>query len=326
VALNTDDSPDALPDVVPASLVTAAQRTGDVAFAGTVVSRVSLGIPSLSALPALAGGRYDAFAGLLAGSHTMQVWYAGVDRQRVALLGAGQETDLFRNGRQLWQWSSADRVAQHTLLPAGSAPVSPGQPEALTPVALASGALAALDGETQLSLADEVSVADRTAYDLVLTPRSHRTKIGSVHVAIDGATSVPLGVQVYARAAQSPAIDVAFTSIRFGTPAQRNFEFVPPPNATVTEAGGGAGLPAVADLIGSGWTTVYRLAGVPGRRSASPVAAEFRKLPTVSGPWGKGRLVQSELLSLLVTKDGQVYVGAVRPGRLYAAAARRPAP
>ena len=38
---------------------------------------------------------------------------AAPSKQRVALLGATDETDVFRNGRSVWQWSSADRRAVH---------------------------------------------------------------------------------------------------------------------------------------------------------------------------------------------------------------------
>ena len=44
-------------------------------------------------------------------------------------------------------------------------------------------------------------------------------------------------------------------------------------------------------------------------------------LTPVSGPWGSGRLLDSKLLSILITNDGRVFAGAVDPSALYAAAA-----
>jgi hypothetical protein len=44
-------------------------------------------------------------------------------------------------------------------------------------------------------------------------------------------------------------------------------------------------------------------------------------LTPVSGTWGSGRLLDSKLLSVLVTNDGRVFAGAVDPSALYAAAA-----
>jgi hypothetical protein len=100
---------------------------------------------------------------------------------------------------------------------------------------------------------------------------------------------------------------------------------VPPPTATVSEvssspqaAGGLVG----GVLSGGGWASVYRLPAGPRRAGAGSVAGDaFENVPRVSGQWGKGRLLESPLLSMLVTKDGRVYAGAVSPSRLYAVAA-----
>ena len=37
--------------------------------------------------------------------------------------------------------------------------------------------------------------------------------------------------------------------------------------------------------------------------------------------WGSGRLLDSKLVSILITDDGRVFAGAVDPSALYAAAA-----
>jgi hypothetical protein len=135
---------------------------------------------------------------------------------------------------------------------------------------------------------------------------------------------VPLAVQIYPKGSSSAAIDVAFTSIRFGMPAERNFDFVPPPSAAVTDLSNRLRTPsgAIAVASGSGWTTVYRLHAVGRHKSQAPVAAEeFHAMSAVSGHWGRGRIVQSPMLSMLVTKNGRVYAGTVRPAKLYAVAA-----
>jgi hypothetical protein len=53
------------------------------------------------------------------------------------------------------------------------------------------------------------------------------------------------------------------------------------------------------------------------RRSVTAV------LQPVSGSWGHGYLLDSDLLSALITSDGRVLVGAVPPSSLYAAAGRK---
>jgi outer membrane lipoprotein-sorting protein len=338
--------PATLPDTSPAALLAAVQTSHVTGFSGTVVSTLSLGLPELPGLGGAAGGTDagSSLTSLLSGSHTMQVWYGALDEQRVALLGATDETDVFRNGRSVWEWSSADRKAVHLTLPAVSgkrstttaAPPSTGA-GSLTPPALARRALAALDPTTAVRVVPGGRVADRSTYELVLTPRTTATRIGSVRVDVDGATKIPLAVRVFARGATSPAVDVAFTSIRFHEPAKRNFQFTPPPDATVRHVHAGTAKPATSvtpapgqvatarpqlTVRGSGWARVVATR-LPKTAIASVQRnAVYESLTPVTGSWGKGRLLQSALVSVLLTTDGRVYAGAVPPAALYAAASK----
>jgi hypothetical protein len=317
-----------LPAMSPDALVAAVRATPDAAFSGTVVSDVSLGLPEV---PGLATANDStSMASLLSGSHTLRVWYGGQRSQRIALLGATDETDVFRSGRQLWQWSSANRVAVHTVLPASARraalPVpSTSDPSTMTPSGIAQGALAMAAPSTRISIRGDLQVADRSAYELVLKPRTPATRVGSIHIAIDGVTKVPLGVQVYPRGSSEPVVDVSFTSIRFGSQSASNFSFAPPPGATVHHTGDAfaANRPAVhrfaehARVLGSGWASVLRYSG-----NVSAVRRLARSLHATRarGSWGRGRLVQTPLVCALVV-HGRAYVGAVDPAMLFAAAA-----
>jgi outer membrane lipoprotein-sorting protein len=318
-------SSESLPETTPAALIAAVQHTRVEGFSGTVISHLSLGLPELPSLTTV--GEETSFDALLSGSHTLQVWYGGLDKQRIALLGATDETDLFRNGRTVWQWSSADRVALHTRLPArGRADAdtpTPSVASSLTPSQLAHRALGALDPTTKVTIEGDHTVADRSAYELVLTPRTDATKVASIHISIDGETKVPLGVQVYPRGSSSAAIDVAFTSIRFARQPSQNFEFTPPPNAQVRKlrlaTDSSTARPHVTKT-GSSWTAVVELK--PGKKAVTSFGKGTlgKELTPVAGSWGTGRLLDSALVSVLVTHDGRVYAGAVDPVELYAAA------
>jgi outer membrane lipoprotein-sorting protein len=331
-------SPAALPQTTPARLIAAIQSSDASGFSGTVVSHLSLGLPDLPTLGDTGAG--TSFTSLLTGSHTLQVWYGGPDKQRIALLGATDETDLFHSGRNLWEWSSADKLAVHSVLPAGAKrehqPLDDPAEAAttLTPDALARSAIAALDPTTTVAVTDDHVVADRAAYALVLTPRTSATKVGSVHISIDGATKVPLGVQVYARGATSPAIDVAFTSIRFAQPSDRNFTFTPPPGARVRESQPepattpaphqkGAAARTGVQVTGSGWSRVVSVDGAATSLDQLAGGAASKALTPVSGTWGTGRLLDSALMSVLITSDGRVIAGAVQPAQLYPAAGKK---
>ncbi|MGI8677124.1 MAG: LolA family protein [Jatrophihabitans sp.] len=312
-----------LPATSPAALIAAVQAPKVTGFSGTLVSRLSLGLPELPAIGNAGNGA--SLTSLLSGSHTLQFWYRGADKQRVALLGATDETDLFRSGRQVWQWSSADDVALHGVMPmaeTSAAPTSvrPSPIDSLTPSGMATSVLAMLDPTTEMEIRNNRRVADRDAYELVLTPRTPATRVGSVHIAVDGRTKVPLGVQVYARGQSSAAVDVSFSTIRFAPPSDAYFRFHPPADAKVHDVDVDVDvdryLPSA--LFGKTWSTVYTY------RIGHPVAFRDHELgeasQTVSGTWGTGRLLTSDLFSVLVTNDGRVYTGAVDPDALYLAA------
>ena len=321
----------ALPHTSPAALLAAVKQTAVAGFSGTLVSHVDLGLPDLPSLGGGAGGDEDAtLATLLSGSHTLQVWYGGQDKQRVAVLGATEETDVFRNGRDVWQWTSADHTAIHSKLPSDHLLAPEAAATTLTPAGLARRAIAAMNPSTRVTVENQHNVAERSAYELVLTPRTSATKIGAVHIEVDGKTKVPLGVQVYPRRSADPAIDVAFTSVNFGRQAERNFEFTPPPDAkTIERAASRDAAPSSGELsrpepkrTGSGWTAVVALK--PGKAATARFGKGLMKQATtaVSGTWGRGRLLDTTLVAVLVTDDGRVYVGTVEPATLFAAAAK----
>jgi outer membrane lipoprotein-sorting protein len=200
------------------------------AMTAVVVESASLGLPDLP-------GASDPLSGLslLSGSHTFRIWYDGPTRVRVAVPVTMGETDLRRDGSNVWLWDSQTNQATHYILPAGSAaaPTPPTTSTAPTPQQLARQILAAVGSTTTVGLQQNVTVAGQPAYQLTLAPKDSRSLIGQVRIAIDASDSLPLQVQVFARGASGPAFSVGYTSLSFGAPAASNFTFAPPPGAKV---------------------------------------------------------------------------------------------
>jgi hypothetical protein len=220
-----------------------------------------------------------------------------------------------------------------------------------------------------------VSVAGEAAYQLVLAPKSSRSLVGQVRIAIDAQQNVPLRVQVFAKGATSPAIQVGFTSVSFAQPAAANFTFTPPAGAKVVQESAGSRSQASGQasrsndstngvsVIGQGWLAVAALpqsslssltgtappggsggSGLGPFRSSSESAAPgsggpggsgspavgsgtgaifgavLQSAERVSGSWGSGRLLRTSLLSVLITSQGRILIGAVTPEVLYQAA------
>jgi outer membrane lipoprotein-sorting protein len=327
-----------LPPRTPAQLLAAVAQGQAPALTGTVLETASLGLPALPDT-----GSPTSIASLLTGSHTIQVWYASPQRYRLAVPQSLSETDVVRNGSKVWLWQSTLNTVTEFTVPVATAAPSPEplQPS-LTPQQAAQQALALVGPTTAVSIDTNVTVAGQPAYELVLAPRDSRSLIGQVRIAIDASNSVPLRLQVFARGATSPAISVGFTAISFGAPSAADTSFTPPPGAQVTTvnpaSGGGQGAQGGdAGAIGSGWLTVLDmpsaglLSGSPvppaqqnqgSAESAAAMQALLGSATYVHGAWGTGRLLRTSLVSVLITTGGTMFVGAVQPSVLYAAAAQ----
>ena len=233
------------------TLVADLATTNVTGISGTVAEQADLGLP---ALPSGVGGDGSAdWTQLISGSHTLRVWSAGPTMSRVALLGSLGESDIVRNGADVWTWSSADNAATHLRLPSigaampGSA--SPGVPHGLpsnlapllsrllpaTPQQAAAEILAALSSTTSVRNAGAVTVAGRSAYELVIAPRDTASLVANIRLDIDGTEHVPLRLRVFAKGYGKPAFDIGFTQVSFDRPDASVFRFSPPPGATVTQ-------------------------------------------------------------------------------------------
>ncbi len=337
-------------------LVDVQQAVADGApgMSGTVVQTANLGLPEL---PLPGGGGAADLGATISGTHTWRVWYAGPEQARLALVGSLGESDVIRNGRDLWVWSSQDKAATHYTLPE-HAPGSPTHsttaptPLPSTPQDAAAQALAAIEPTTEVSTPGPTTVAGRAAYELVLTPRSEVTLVDRVTIAVDAAELVPVQVQVFSTRMSEPALEVGFTSVDFTTPDPRQFVFTPPPGTEVTEGGqpsapvgGDAALPspdrtpgtgpdAGSDgdvrpaVVGTGWETVVVSPAPSDNATEGPLAglppelgAVLGQLPSTSGSWGSGRVLEGTLFTAVVTDNGRLAIGAVGADAVYEALA-----
>ncbi|MGI3783919.1 MAG: LolA family protein, partial [Janthinobacterium lividum] len=203
-------------------------------LSGTVVQDADLGIPAIPGGSDSAAGKLTS---LLAGSHTMRVWYGSPDQARLAIDDQYAETDIVSDGTDVWTYDSRAKTATHTALPAADAAKADrkapeGAPQ--TPQQAAQELLAKVTPTTDVRVDPDVTVAGQAAYDLVLTPKDSASLVKQVRIAVDGANFVPLRVQVFG-AGDKAALDIAYTDIAFGRPDARMFAFNAPKGTTVTE-------------------------------------------------------------------------------------------
>jgi outer membrane lipoprotein-sorting protein len=354
-----------LPKITAEELVAKIAASDTQRLSGTVRITTDLGLP---ALPGAGSGGYGGGEGkggeggadprgklaeLSSGTHTLRVAVDGPDRQRVSIVEKAAEYSLIRNGDDVWAYDSATDTVHHTVLPrdaghgTGHGKASGGASgglEKVTPQKAAQEVLKAVDATTSVTVDGTAKIAGQDAYQLLVKPRQPDSMVGSVRIAVDADSGVPLKFTLTPRDGGKAAIDVGFTAVDFAKPAEDTFDFKPPKGAKVTEerldgAGKGAGkaphgdgpkgLPSGLDVLGEGWGSVVRLE-LPGRgpvadSGALEAAPEARKLldgltDEVKGDFGTGRFFGTRLVNALITDDGTVYVGAVtREGLVKAA-------
>jgi outer membrane lipoprotein-sorting protein len=352
---------DPLPEKTPAQVLAMIGQHQTKSFSGTLEQSSELGLPDVPQVGPTSGAGTGSLAELLTGPHSARVYVDGATKARIQVMDRMAERDAVRQGNEVWLYNSRDNTATHVTLPAAASKESRSHdmPAGVaTPEELAAKMLDKLDSSTEVAVAGDTEVAGRAAYNLVLTPRSDVTLVGSVAVAVDGENGMPLSVEVRARGQQEPAFRTGFSSLTLGAPDASLFNFSPPPGASVKELAVPAtghrkdmtdkdlgsknradknwdhkGLRGHVPMVtGTGWE---RIVGIPAPSASAPSASpesgkqSLDKLlndpllrqatVTVQG----GRAISTSLVNVLLTDDGRTFVGSVPLERLQAAAAAR---
>lgn len=325
-------------------ILTGMQQADMPQLSGTVVATADLGLPDLPGM-----GDSAELSSLVSGSHTMRIWYGGPGRMRLAKLGDASETNVIRNGKDAWIWSSADKKAVHYSVPNVDSthpqPTDASMPK--TPQEASEMVLKSVGESSTVSTTSVARVAGRDAYELVLTPKQDNTLVKNVRFAVDGETMIPLRMQVFSRKLTEPAYEIGYSSLSLGKVEDRMFTFTAPTGTTVQEAdtssmrdehaAAGAGHTKAkradaepAHVAGEGWGRVYVMqvpkdaeslmsseaAEKPGKgphnyNGGQDPAQIIAALPKTSGSWGTGRVLEGTLFSMILTDDGRVGMGAV---------------
>jgi outer membrane lipoprotein-sorting protein len=308
-AVRAQPAPD-LPQVAPDRLIASALQAiaARTPVSGTVQTHVDLGLPQIPA--SLAGSGLGPLDVLLS-AQTFRVWRSP-DGVRVAQILPTAERVLVANGSDLWAWDSARFTAWHVALP--SAPPMPAPPSLADLTTIVGRVLEGIAPYAHVAVGEPMSVAGRDAYTLELTPTADTTLVGTIQIAIDAETSVPLRLRVIPKGSLDPSIEVGYTSVGFAPIDPGMFSFTPPPGATVKQIDTSAhGMeptttqpPEMPEVrtFGEGFGLILAVR-VPAER----VPSEVRTLLPFSGPLGSADLVPRG-------DHAWVVAGAVPPGAL----------
>ncbi|GAA4670958.1 LolA family protein [Frondihabitans cladoniiphilus] len=368
-----------LPTKTADQIAALALKSPGASFTGTVQTTANLGFPDISS-SALGGAGAsgsdnssisDALT-QLTGTHKAKVYVDGTTASRIQTLDTLAERDLIVNGSSVWAYDSQKNTATHVTLPSAAsikareqaraqaetqAPEASATPK--TPQQLAQAFLAKIGPTTTVTTSDNVKVAGRKAYEIVLTPKDSTTLVGHVTLAVDASTGVPLKVTITAKKQTKAAYTAEFTSISFGAPKASVFTFTAPKGAKVTtlktpttaDTSGQfkhpgalsqdgalnnateqqtarankakAAYAALAPTVtGTGWSTIAGIT-LPAKATAGLTGSgkQSALLDQVLTKVDGGRVLQTALVSVYLTDSGKAYIGAVPASALEAAAA-----
>ncbi len=333
-----------LPATTPQALVQSVLTASVPSMSGTVTINNNLGLPAVPGIPELANGNSQLRVWADGNGRTRVSIPTASSEQTFVDDG----TTLYSwnsSGRKVTE-SPAGKDGKDR---AGHKPS--GTPMGTTtptdPASLAKQLVSVLQNSSNIRVDGTDTVAGQPAYDLVLTPKaSQRTLLREVKIAIDANKHVPLQLTVLGDNSSTPAVQVGFSDLNYGPQQSSLFTFTPPAGATITKHTKSDPSKATKDasklqpkIVGSGWDTVAIIAMPSGSANDLPstpdgtqggagmsnwsggsssksgssdplsLAREFGS--PVSGSWGSGWVISTDVGTALITSDGRIAVGLV---------------
>ena len=308
-----------LPATTPQALVQSVLTASVPSMSGTISVENNLGLPAVPGIPELANG-----------TSQVRVWSDGTGRTRVSMPTATSEQTFVDDGKTLYSWDSSGRTVtespatrQHGDHADHKAPLGTDTPT--DPASLAKELVGQLQSSSDITVDGTDTVAGQPAYDLVLTPKpSQRTLLREVKIAVDANKHIPLQLTVLGDNSDQPAVQVGFSSIDYGPQQSSLFTFTPPAGATITQENKSQQDKAQHDatkltpkIVGSGWDTVA-IVTLPSTsksdaqgRNSDPMALAREFGTPVSGSWGSGWAIGTNIGTAVLTSDGRVAIGLV---------------
>ena len=348
-----------LPDLSADELMVMMQAAEPAEFSGIVVKRSNLGLPTLELSSMLSEAEVERmrektpeeFAEfvpevietegmaeameLIAGEPRVRV-FVGETGMRAQILDRMSQRDLIVSGNTVWSYDSREQTA--TFAELDKQKLAEGEAQAMAELN-AYAAQIGLDltdpqavSDYVMSLAGEDSVitvgtdhwmAGRTAYQLIVTPKSDVSMVASVVVSLDSETGMPLALSVNSVAQVEPAMEIAFESISFADQDEALFSFTPPAGTEVTNLNElESNKPDLEmwmdmdemealekpepEVLGEGWASVVMMSSAGDKDMfAEGLFAEL--MTEVAG----GKVFRTPLVNVLVTDSGDIYAGAV---------------
>ena len=199
-----------------ASMLTAIQHSADASYTGYAEASGGLALPVTS--------QFNSIADLFGGQTQLRVWWGGPTRWRVDTVTATGESDVHRDGYQLWTWDYQSQQATAQFVDTPPAVRLP-QASDLEPAGLARRLLSEATA-AQVRRLPVRRIAGRDVPGLRLRPADRRSTIDSVDVWADPRTGVALRVE--AHSAGQTVLSSQFLDFSPTAPTAQVIAFNPP--------------------------------------------------------------------------------------------------
>ncbi len=303
-----------LPPISPNQLLSWIKSTSPIPLNGTVSGTTSFPVPSASLLNS--SNPESALSGSTTESYN--VWTNGSGSFRAQQVSQASETDLYVTPGSAWLWNSAKLTAtnvKHSGIQAN------GYSFRSNPGVTASEIVSRLSAYSTLSVSGNTMVAGRPAYTLSIVPTAGDSLIGSIQIAVDGQTHIPVQVQIFPKGSTAPAASLGYVTLRFASQPSSIFSFSPPSGARVVNpvqnaAQNGKKPNSVGStkVVGTGFNSVVVATGVS--KATSALGGIEKSLPVVATSLGSGRLYSTPIFEAILLPNGTVVAGAVDTSRL----------
>jgi outer membrane lipoprotein-sorting protein len=314
-----DDDP-VLPAIGAEELVTSALAARAPAFSGVAEMHNELGLPAVPGTEAL---DFEA----------VRVFHDGEESARVQVERESSELTFVKGTDEAWAYDSREHSAKHFTWDEDQAAAAREHAEAglADPSQAAAEIIERLRPTSDIVVDGTARVADRAAYELVLTPKpSEKTLLREITIAVDEETRVPLRFDVFANGRSEPVLSLGFVEFEIGAQDTELFEFTPPDGAEVEtteaddvadpahDAEGRADVEQYASTVGEGWDTVVvgeapddvpAEAAVENGQDLGGILAQVGQ--PVTGEFGTGTHVEVAVGGAVITDDGRIAAGAV---------------
>jgi outer membrane lipoprotein-sorting protein len=212
-----------------------------------------------------------------------RLWLTADGRGRMELQSDAGDVQIVWNGDRISIYDASSNTVYRATLPAGArshAKSGNGQPT----LAEIDKVLEELGLHWTLSGATPADIAGQPAYSVSASPKHDGGLLGSLRLAWDAVHGTPLRAAIYAHGSSSPVLELAVTSISYGSVPSSDVDVSPPKGARVVDLGTpsapdhGKSAPAVTGLA-----RVKAKAGFPVVAPASLVGLPRRDVRLVGG-------------------------------------------